>query len=92
MRGVFEALGAEVSWDGNTQTVTGVKGNKTVMLKLNSRDALVNGNPCTLDVPATAVNGRVLIPVRFVSESLGAAVEWDQATRTAIITGSELII
>lgn len=91
VRGVFEALGAEVSWDGNTQTVTGVKGNKTVILKLNSRDALVNGSPCTLDVPATAVDGRVLVPVRFVSESLGAKVEWDQATRTAIIIGQEVI-
>ncbi|MCL6449580.1 MAG: copper amine oxidase N-terminal domain-containing protein, partial [Armatimonadetes bacterium] len=81
LRALFENLGALVKWEEETRTVTAVKGDLTVRLTIGSTLAYVNDKPVTLDVPAKIVNGRTLIPVRFVSESLGAKVTWDAATR-----------
>lgn len=53
-------------------------------------EGLVNGSPVTLDVPPHLVNGRVLIPLRFVSEIMGMEVKWDEATSTVLISGSVL--
>jgi len=86
LRKIFEALGATVYWDDATQTVKGVKGNTTITLVVNSVDANVNGVIKTLDVPAKILNDRVLVPARFISESLGAKVGWDEATQTVNIT------
>lgn len=86
LRAIFEAFGATVNWDQATQTVTAVKGDTTIKLTLGSNTAYKNGTPITLDVPAKAVNGRTIVPVRFISESFGATVTWDQATQTVIIT------
>jgi len=90
LRGIFEALGAEVQWDGATRTVTAVRDGTTVVLTIGAKTAHKNGAPVTLDVPAKIVSGRTLVPLRFVSESLGAGVRWVQETRTVVIT-SELI-
>ncbi len=85
MRGIFEALGAQVSWEEATETVTGKLGGTTVVLSIGNTNATVNGSPVTLDVPARLVNDRTLVPIRFISESLGAKVDWDDATQTVII-------
>jgi len=85
MRTVFEALGAEVQWDGNSRTVTGRKGDITVVLTVNSNDAMVNGVHKTLDLPATVIDGTSFVPVRFVSEALGAEVNWDAGSQTVDI-------
>lgn len=77
LRAIFEGLGANVLWNGNTRTVTGILGDTKVELKVDSLDAFVNSNHKVLEVPAKVINGRTLVPVRFISESLGANVEWD---------------
>ncbi len=89
MRGIFEALGAEVSWDDATQTASGVKDGKTVSLAIGSTNATVNGAAVTLDVPAQLVNDRTMVPVRFISESLGAQVDWDDASQTVIVKSAQ---
>lgn len=85
LRYIFEALGAEVKWDAATRTVTGIKGSDEIVLKIDSKDAVVNGETRKLDVPATILNGRTLVPARFISESLGAEVLWDGDSKTVII-------
>ncbi|MDP4180612.1 MAG: stalk domain-containing protein [Bacillota bacterium] len=85
MRKIFEALGAVVQWDSKTKTVTGKKGDRTIILIINKKDANVNGVAKQLDVPATIINGRTLVPVRFISESLGCKVQWDLNTKTVVI-------
>ncbi len=85
LRAIFEALGAEVDWDGDTRTVTASKGKTTVVLTVDSASYTVNGSEKTLDVPAQIVNSRTLVPVRAVSESFGCEVEWDGDTRTVVI-------
>jgi hypothetical protein len=89
LRKVFESLGATVLWDQNTQTVTGKKGGNSINLIIGDPSAIVNGNPITLDEPAEVVNGRTLVPIRIVSEALGANVQWDDNSRTVTILTSD---
>ncbi len=84
-RGIFEALGAEVSWDSVSKTVTGTTDGKNVVLTIGSSEAYVNGESKSLDVPPQIINDYTMVPVRFVSESLGANVQWDSDTRTVRI-------
>ncbi|WP_338553534.1 CotH kinase family protein [Paenibacillus sp. KS-LC4] len=85
LRGIFEAFGAEVKWDAATKKITAVKDDRTVTLTIGSTTAYVNGTAVTLDVPASVVNGRTLVPVRFISEGLDMDAAWDAATATVRI-------
>ncbi|MBS3985772.1 MAG: phosphate ABC transporter substrate-binding protein PstS [Selenomonadales bacterium] len=88
MRLIFEALGAEVTWTEATQTVGGRQGNISISLIIGNRSATVGGRAVSLDQPAQIIAGRTFVPVRFVAESLGATVEWDEAQRTVRITSA----
>lgn len=86
LRGVFERLGATVLWEPATQRIVATARGKTIELVVGRRDAAVDGRPVTLDVPPTVVQGRTIVPLRFVSEALGAFVQWQSETRTVQIT------
>jgi len=88
LRGVFERLGANVAYDGATRTILAVKGATSVSLKLGSSQAQVNGETRTLSLPAQSIGGSTLVPLRFVSEALGADVAWRGASRTVVISTS----
>ena len=85
LRGIFERLGATVDYDARTQHIVAVRGTQTVELTIGSRQARVNDAPTLLDVPALAVGGRTMVPLRFISEALGASVQWVEASRTILI-------
>ena len=85
MRAIFESLGAEVGWIDHSKTVTGTRNNKTVKLNIDENLAYINRQETILDVPATIINSRTMVPVRFISEMLGEKVEWDAATKTVMI-------
>lgn len=89
MRAVFEALGAKVTWNDTLKEATGTLGEKTVLLRIGSKTAYVNGVAMGLDVPAQIVSSRTLMPIRFVAESLDAVVDWDPITRTVYIEKKE---
>ena len=86
LRAIFEALGASVEWDGDTKTVTSVKGDTTVKLTVGENKLTVNGTEKALDVPGQIVENRTLVPVRAISEAFGCEVGWDAETRTVTIT------
>ena len=88
LRVIFEALGASVEWDPETQTVTAVKDDLTISLQIGSAILSKNGEAIILDVPAQIVGGRTLVPARAVAESFGAFVDWENDTRTVIILTS----
>jgi len=89
LRSVFEQLGAEVSWDDDTKTITGTKDGTKVVLKVGNYFATVNGAVVPLEVPAKISNGRTLVPVRFIAESINCAVGWQDSTKTIYITEGE---
>jgi hypothetical protein len=90
MRPIFEALGADVQYDGNTKKVTGVKSSKTVVLSVGNRKAYLKEKGITSSIelshPAEITNGSTMVPLRFISESLGANVQWDSVNRSVKIT------
>jgi len=85
LRVIFEALGANVDWDPSTQTVTSVKDDVTISLRIGSNVLVRNDAEIQLDVPAQIVGERTLVPVRAVAEGFGAEVDWDSNTRTVTI-------
>lgn len=85
LRAIFEGLGATVEWEEETETITGTKNDKVVVLTIGSETATINDTQVTLDAVPVVIDGRTLVPVRFIAESLGATVEWDEPTKTAII-------
>ncbi|HIW57744.1 MAG TPA: copper amine oxidase N-terminal domain-containing protein [Firmicutes bacterium] len=100
MRFLLEQMGAEVTWDDATQTATatvpvtteeeiqtfGLAEEKSVTFSVDNTMATVNGSAATMDVPARLINDKTMVPLRFLSENLGFNVQWDEATRTAIVT------
>ncbi len=85
IRAVIEALEGSVSWDAAQRKVTVTLGDHTVALWIASRQALVDGVPVELDVPALIMSSRTFVPLRFVTENLGCTVTWDPVTRTVTI-------
>jgi len=84
MRAIFEALKATVTWDEATATATGEKDGKIIKITRDSATAYVDGKEVTLDSPATIIDGRFLVPVRFIAESFGVEVNWDDFSKTVI--------
>ncbi len=80
-RAILEALGAEVTWDGETRTVTALKDGTTIILTIDSDKALVNGEEKQLSIAPEIINNSTMIPVRFISEELDMDVEWNGDTR-----------
>jgi hypothetical protein len=85
LRGIFEALDANVSYEPETRQVhAGWEGHEMV-LYIGAQTAWVDGKPVVLDVPAKIVNSRTLVPIRFVAESLKATVDWEASSRQVVI-------
>jgi len=82
LRAIFDALGASVSWDDATKTVTSTRGNTTISLTIDSTTMYVNGTAVTLDSPACLIGGRTLVPVRAISEAFNLNVSWNESTKT----------
>ncbi len=85
MRVIFEALGAEVSWDGDTQTAIGETKKTTIKITIGKDYLLKNDNIVVLDSPAVVISGRTLVPVRAIAESLDCKVEWYGETQVVEI-------
>jgi len=85
IRPIAEAMGATLEWDQSTQTAVLTLGIKEVRIIIDQKTAYVDGEPVTLDVPAQIIDGRTMVPLRFISQGLGAEVSWDEDTRTASI-------
>jgi Copper amine oxidase N-terminal domain len=85
LRGIFERLGASVVYQNGIINATG--GGRNISLHIGSNQAQVNGQPQLLDSPPFVQGSRTLVPLRFIAQSLGAAVAWNNNTDTVTITG-----
>lgn len=86
VRGIFEHLGGKVDWDPATRTATVTKDRVQVSVTVDSPAAQINGKQVTLLVAPRIVNGSTMVPLRVISEALGAEVRWHEATRTVEVT------
>ena len=92
MRAIFEAMGATVSWEGATKTITAIRNNPVTknstvtVMQIDNSTMTVYGDNIILDVPPKIVNNRTLVPVRAITESFYANVSWNENTRTVNIT------
>ncbi len=90
VRNIFDALGGSVVWDSVNDQVYGSKGADKIWLTIGNTTAY-NGNhqPMTLDVPAQIINGRTMVPLRFIAESLGCQVNWDATNMVVSIESGQ---
>jgi hypothetical protein len=91
IRAVIEKFGGSISWEGGERKVTIFLGNKTIEMWIDKPQARVNGvmtliDPNNSKVTPKIINGRTMLPVRFVSEQLGAKVDWDGTLKKITIT------
>lgn len=86
LRVISENLGAGVHWNNKERSVTVTTPSKNIVLKINDKKVKINNTESTLDVPAKIVNNRTMVPLRFIGESLGAKVNWNDTDRRVIIT------
>lgn len=77
---------SNILWDGATQTVTLLKGEKAVQVKVGSKEMLINGVTVMMDVTPTAKDGRVFLPFRWIAMGFGANVDYDAANQTVTMT------
>jgi len=88
IRGVFEMLDFDVDWHDGARTILLTSADYEILIIIGSDIFLTNGLIYNLDVPAQIINGRTMLPIRSVLESVGHSVGWDSATRTVLISTS----
>ena len=84
LRFISEALGEKVDWNAETKSV--IIGDNKAVLAIGSKELDANGKKIAIDSPAVIKNSRTFVPLRAISEILGAKVDWDGATKTVSIT------
>lgn len=89
LRPIFDALGVSLHWEAETQTAIGQKGNDVLQLTIGHNTAKVNNESIELDVPGQIKNGKTLVPARFIAESLGGAVSFDDSSNAVVISINE---
>ena len=92
LRVIFEALNTDVIWYPETQGVATSRGGKYFQLFIGKNIAYINGKETPVDEPAYISNGRTMVPVRFIAETLNCKVDWDNNTRTVKINTKRDII
>ncbi|MFF3924037.1 copper amine oxidase N-terminal domain-containing protein [Paenibacillus lactis] len=86
VRFIAEKMGANVGWEPKTMTVPIEQDDLHIVLTIGESKALVNGQEMVFDTRAITSGGRTFVPLRFVSEALGAEVDWDSPTSTVFIS------
>ncbi|MCL2356383.1 MAG: copper amine oxidase N-terminal domain-containing protein [Defluviitaleaceae bacterium] len=92
VRGVFEHLGFDVSWDDDSQSAILYRADFYVTIPIGDDTFTVNGQSFALDVPAQTIGGRTMIPLRAVLQSVGYSLEWDDATNTVLISSGVIAV
>ncbi|RKN82243.1 stalk domain-containing protein [Paenibacillus ginsengarvi] len=85
VRDLAAALGASVEWDSGNQAAVYTKGTRKVTLYTTKNEVELNGETRTTDTPAKLIGDYTMVPVRLLSEVLGAKITYTEATRTVTI-------
>ncbi|SEG46663.1 copper amine oxidase N-terminal domain-containing protein [Paenibacillus sp. UNC499MF] len=87
-RPIFEELGLTVEWNSKTNTVTGRKDGLSIVLQINNKHAVVNGETKILEAAPANVDGNTVVPLRFIGEATGNRVIWNESARQIVIRSS----
>lgn len=91
LRVITEAFGAQVDWEGETQTITLKYPDVNIVLQIGNIVAKVNDHSETLlEAPALSQNGVTMVPLRFISETFGATVGYDNDTQAILVTQEKI--
>ena len=91
LRVITEAFGAKVDWDGDTQKITLTYPAVNIELQIGNIVATVNDHTETLlESPALSENGVTMVPLRFISETFGATVGYDNDTQAILVTKEKM--
>lgn len=85
LRSMFEAMGATVSVSSDGRTISAEKSGSSVSVTLGKSEVIVNGETRPLDVPPMVIKGVVLVPVRVLSEAMGAYVQWVPSRHIVVV-------
>ncbi len=85
LRSMFEQMGATVSYDAGSKTVTVSKAGSEVKVTVGKPEVIINGESRPLDVPPMIYKGVILVPVRVISEGMGAYVQWVPDRRLVVV-------
>src|SRR5215469_12741585 len=85
LRSMFEQMGATVSYDASSKTATVSKAGAEVKVTVGKPEVSINGESRPLDVPPMIYNGTVLVPVRVISEGMGAYVQWVPQQKVVVV-------
>jgi len=92
LRIIAESLGATVEWTGLRPQVTVQKGDTVIGLNIGSNEGFTNSRQIFfLEQPPVLVNGRTMVPLRFLAETLGAKVDWDEKSRIVSISDGDFM-
>jgi hypothetical protein len=89
MRSIFEALGADMEWSDSRRDVTASVGLEEINIKIGSTVAIHNTEVDTLDAAPYIKDNRTMLPLRYLSESLGYNVDWNPSERTVYINSEK---
>jgi len=78
MRAFLEALGQKVEWNNDERKVIST-GDKNIEITIGQNTGYIDGEASPIDVPAEIIDGRTIVPVRWIGEALGYRVQWDQS-------------
>ena len=85
VKALSEAFGAEVKWISAERKVVITKDSTEIVLQLDNNKIYVNGVESTIDVPACSINGRTVVPIKFIVEKMGLLVKWDSDSQVVEI-------
>ncbi len=85
LRSMFEQMGATVSYNPSSKTVDVTKPGSDVRVTLGKPEVTINGETRPLDVPPMMYQGQILVPVRVISEGMGAYVQWVPDRRVVVV-------
>ncbi len=85
LRFITDAMGATLAWDAATKTANITLADNKIALTIDNAVAKVNDYDVALDAPATIINGKTVVPVRFVAESMGATTAWDATLKKVTV-------
>ncbi len=84
-RSIFEAFGMNVEWDNEAQSAYIYNNDTEISLSVNSNEMYINGEAVALENTPFIENGRILVPLRAISEALDCKVSWDAVSCSVVI-------